>query len=360
MEVKSNLSLSSSAILILSTVTLFSLVIGFFSPLLAKDIKTYYDKTCLSISKEGYCRTKKFTFTAEDQSVCYLMKLQGVEEGHNVEFRWYKPGNSLYRRKEAEIEDPGRNRYFRYYRIWDCVDIAGTEAVHSPGQWTITFLVDGRRLSMQRFKLKSPPLNEPPATSGLSEEQQESDPGPKSEPSLSLQNIKEDTSLVYEENFDSYEGGTYKIVVERENRIKWHDVARGRQFNDFLLEVKAKKGSSVNKGGYGLLFRKKNGDDFYRFALATSGYYYLDKRVSGEWKTLIGLTRYSPIKQDQEWNLLQVIAKESSLKLYVNGHHLKTVDDPDLDTGNIAISASTSEQVPFEARFDRVSVYSIS
>ena len=91
-------------------------------------------------------------------------------------------------------------------------------------------------------------------------------------------------------------------------------------FDDFILNVDARLVSGLNSNYYGLIFRHKDDDNFYRFLVRGDGYYFIGKRLNGELTQVQGWTSASSIKEGTGSNHLMVFCNSSQIKLIMLRH----------------------------------------
>ncbi len=95
---------------------------------------------------------------------------------------------------------------------------------------------------------------------------------------------------------------------------------------DFEIETKLDKISGVSNYGYGLIFGKKDDDDF-RFYLSSSGYYKVARMVKGSEQVLKKWTTSSHINTGNgKSNTLKVKKDGNEYKFYVNNNNVYQMD----------------------------------
>lgn len=95
---------------------------------------------------------------------------------------------------------------------------------------------------------------------------------------------------------------------------------------DFEIETKIDKISGVVNFGYGLMFGK-NGDNSFRFYIASNGYYRIVREVKGNDEDIIKWTSTAYVnKGNQESNILKVKKEGRYYKFYVNDNYLTQID----------------------------------
>jgi pSer/pThr/pTyr-binding forkhead associated (FHA) protein len=178
-----------------------------------------------------------------------------------------------------------------------------------------------------------------------------------------------DLTLTYEDDFSDSFGGwddafdlyttkqygnnRYQIEVTTENLVAWG--LANRDVADFELEVEAKREDGAESNSYGLLFRFKDRENFYRFDIFGDGFYLLSKFLDGQWVTLVDST-YSPLI-NQETNLLKVSAFGPNITIWANGQPLVSVTDDSFTHGNFGFFASTFKEPHIWVSYDNLKVW---
>jgi len=144
--------------------------------------------------------------------------------------------------------------------------------------------------------------------------------------------------------------GELHIEVTVANYVVWAGL-QNREYVDVAAEVNARVASGTG-GNYGLLFRIKDDDNFYRFVISTGGSYRIVKLVGKQWKTIQDWARSSAIRTDGATNRLKVVARGPSITVYANGQKLATVTDADHPVGGVALVVAAGSETGFHVAFD--------
>ena len=176
--------------------------------------------------------------------------------------------------------------------------------------------------------------------------------------------------LIYEDDFSNpnsgwpresteeyecdFEDGEYHILVKAFDMAAWVWNRDLGQLSDFALEIDARVISGSLKSGYGVVFRFKDTDNFYRFLVSGDGFYHVGKSIKGKWRNLgEQWTKSYFITMGYRINHLKVVCKGSQIEVYVNGHHLTTVTDDSFTEGYVGMI------VEMPIRNSRVAFYNI-
>ncbi len=155
-----------------------------------------------------------------------------------------------------------------------------------------------------------------------------------------------------------YKNGEYYILLKKYNWTYWIWNRNAGVVTDFILNAEPRLLSGSNKCYYGLIFRRKDNDNFYRFLVTGDGNYFVGARLNGNLTTFQGWISSSYIKEGNNVNNLTVACKESLMKVYVNGRLLTTVTDDALPEGYIGLVVGTPESSSALVVFDNITIYS--
>ena len=161
-----------------------------------------------------------------------------------------------------------------------------------------------------------------------------------------------------DQNLD-YENGEYIIQVKHEG---WSAQPSGGQetFSDFTLETDVRLQEGSESATFGLVFRRQDQGNYYRFVIDGGGRYKLEKVQAGTGTPVAGTEwRLSPhIHTGKATNHLVVVCFGPQTSLYANGHHLTTVQDETFNAGQVGVTAETTEgSDPIRVVFDNLKAY---
>ena len=164
-----------------------------------------------------------------------------------------------------------------------------------------------------------------------------------------------------------YEGGSvgYKddayFVTSTSIDIMMWGVAN-RSFDNVVIEIDATQVSAgpESDNAYGVVCREQgdgSGNGYY-LRISGDGYYSIYRAVGGEFEPLVDWITSTAIREGQATNHIQAICAGSALALFVNGQLLDEVEDSTFAAGDIALTATTFEDVKTEVHFDDLVVRS--
>lgn len=153
-----------------------------------------------------------------------------------------------------------------------------------------------------------------------------------------------------------YKDGEYHILM-KDYEWAWVWNRNAGSFTDFILDVDARLVSGVDETAYGLVFRLRDGDNFYAVLASANGSWGIGGRFNGV-QTVFQQGQSDFIKEDNGTHHLQLVCKGSRIEAYVNGHHLTTVTDDSIADGYVGMIVMRAEPNDHVA-FDNFRVHSV-
>ncbi len=155
-----------------------------------------------------------------------------------------------------------------------------------------------------------------------------------------------------------YENGRYGIEVSKQN---WVMQTWQGEFSDFALEVDLIAAQEAGCGGVSFGVAEEGGA-YYNFCISPAGEYVLEKLVGEEgeeanWETLVSWRESEHIQTGPATNRLRVIRTGDEIWLYVNENYLAMVQDSDLSTGGVGMSAINYEDEFVLFYFDDLQIH---
>lgn len=156
-----------------------------------------------------------------------------------------------------------------------------------------------------------------------------------------------------------YFEGAYRIQVSQPKRTLWANPKLF--FNDLRIEADVTKAEGSDNNVIGLICRYQDEANFYAFFISSDGYYGITKVIEGTGPNLLGTDKMAAsevIKKGNATNHLQGECVANKLTLYVNGQMLTSVEDIDLDSGDIGLLAGNFGDSNLDVHFDNLVVSS--
>lgn len=148
------------------------------------------------------------------------------------------------------------------------------------------------------------------------------------------------------------ENGRYTVTVSDTNTLVWSSV--GGVFADGGAEAEIFFAAGTPTTAAGLLFRLQDERNFYMASLSSDGFYALDARENGNWRSIIEWTRWSTIDTRGKANRFRVQAAGNSISLLLNGVLLAQTVDSAFASGSVALAVNTYENANVSVQFDAV------
>lgn len=155
-----------------------------------------------------------------------------------------------------------------------------------------------------------------------------------------------------------YEDGSYVIRVNLPNWMTWGNAYEW--FEDGIaIEVEATKIGGPDDNGFGLVFGYQDELNFYRFEIASDGYYRFGKYVDDEWIEIIPWQETDLVRQGAATNTIAVEMDGGTFTFLANGKVLGTAEDSSFTDGDVGLVAGSFDLVGVEIAFDDFRVYSL-
>jgi len=164
-------------------------------------------------------------------------------------------------------------------------------------------------------------------------------------------------------NFNDPEKGTmdyfdtfYRVHVLGEYQML--STSPGLEFTDVKLEADMLKVVGASDDMFGLVCRVADPENYYFFVISSDGYYGIGKVIDGN-QSMLGSQGMLPseiIFQGTVKNHLRADCVEEKLILSVNGQELISIEDHELERGDVGILAATMQNAENVVLFDNFSV----
>jgi hypothetical protein len=196
-------------------------------------------------------------------------------------------------------------------------------------------------------------------------------PGPSGTNILFEDYFKEDKSY-WETYSDSrycrrnIDDGKLKFKKISDERDEMYDSALKRFIPplNFIVEFDAKMENHPDEKytRIGIILRRIDESNYYRFLISRDGKYNFEKTVDDEWSTIIPWTFSSSINGGLETNTIKVKCEEDTFTFYINNEEIDYCMDSTFASGGIALTAGAgdSSQEYLRFSFDNLKIKQIS
>lgn len=164
--------------------------------------------------------------------------------------------------------------------------------------------------------------------------------------------------------------GAYLVAVQQPSFLVWSLIeGEYRHVTNITLEVMAVLVDGASTTASGLIFRYQDDNNFYRFNVATNGFYNLELMSHGTLSVLVDWTPSQAIRQIRVGtkhttqssplsvpvlNTLRIALRGESIALFVNGIALETTLDGTFSHGAAALAVNTFGDGPATVCFDNL------
>ena len=143
-----------------------------------------------------------------------------------------------------------------------------------------------------------------------------------------------------------------------EGRIGWSTTEQ--ELADFFLEFDVAHVEGPDDAEAGVMFRRVDDLNYLLYAINPAGSYRLDRRVGGEWETLVGWTQSNVLQTGRDAiNRLGVLAEGDQITLFANDSLLTEVEDDTFIKGGLALTVGTFGEGDAEAVFDNLAIWTM-
>jgi hypothetical protein len=152
--------------------------------------------------------------------------------------------------------------------------------------------------------------------------------------------------------------GAYRLRIDAADTLAWSTSELSAA--DFFLEAATIHVFGPLNNEFGVLFRYQDDDNFYSYSISSDGYYRLDRKLAGEWSSLVAWTESSAINTgEQSFNLMGLLAEGAQISLLVNETLLTSIVDDTFAAGGIAPTAGSYDEGGVEIAYDDLTVWRI-
>jgi hypothetical protein len=157
-----------------------------------------------------------------------------------------------------------------------------------------------------------------------------------------------------------YVNGTYQVTAIKESNYNWG--VAGQTLSDVRIDVDADviETNASMDDGFGVDCRIQENGDGYGFRIASDGFIAVELFYNDETTELVEWESNDAVFTDGRTNHLTAICNGAQLIFIVNNMQVATVSDSTFSSGDLALSAYSSEADPITVAFDNLEVRSIN
>jgi len=156
--------------------------------------------------------------------------------------------------------------------------------------------------------------------------------------------------------FSGYRDGQYVIEVYEPNYDVWGNYTQ-EMFSDVIISVDVNIIQSANgAGGFGIICRYVDNDNYYKLEVDEDGYYTIYKYVEGEYTILHDWAHRSAIENKTSWRLTATCIG-NQLTLSVDDVVIASVTDDSISQGYIGLVGGVFDDPGIIVGFDNLTVH---
>jgi hypothetical protein len=153
-------------------------------------------------------------------------------------------------------------------------------------------------------------------------------------------------------SFAGFDLGGYRLQSDMPDYQFWS--VPGLNFQDALVQVRAKKLAGPDDNLFGLVCRYQDDQNFYALVIGSDGYYGIYKRIDGEQSLIdqVHMDFSDAIHPGVEDNVIRAVCQADQLGLIVNDMPLIQVQDDALAQGDVGLILGTFAKPGVNVLFD--------
>jgi len=134
----------------------------------------------------------------------------------------------------------------------------------------------------------------------------------------------------------SIANGQYIMEIKTAGITAWGGHSSLESLGDFILDVDLTKLDGPDNNEFGIMFRYISGDNHYRLALGSDGYFRIYGKEEDEFFYIISWVPIPEVNQGNTTNHLRLVAEGNQFTVYLNGEMVAKVLDRRFESGAIA------------------------
>ena len=153
--------------------------------------------------------------------------------------------------------------------------------------------------------------------------------------------------------------GKLNLVVPNSETNKFVIDPTNITLKNFILEVEATQAAGPDDNDYGVILRRVDDNNFYRFKISGTGYYGFDEMKDGQWFNLAPLKKSTAIHTGNATNLIKAECNGYEFTFYVNGVKLENFNNVLFKSGKAGLIAGTRSIGGVHITFDNLKIWAI-
>jgi len=160
----------------------------------------------------------------------------------------------------------------------------------------------------------------------------------------------------YDAGSVGYKDGAYFVTSLGFGDTMWGVANTSFRNVDISVDATQITAGPEDNNDYGIACRVQSDGSGYYLLISGDGGYAILKGYDEGYEALVDWTATDAVRQGNATNAIRAVCSGSTLTLYANGQRLATAEDDTFSGGDIALTATSYEDVPTEVHFDNLVV----
>jgi hypothetical protein len=160
----------------------------------------------------------------------------------------------------------------------------------------------------------------------------------------------------YDTGSVGYRDGSYFVTSLGYGDTMWGVASTSFRDIDITVDATQITAGPEDNNDYGIACRVQNDGSGYYLLISGDGGFAILKGYEEGYETLVDWTATDAVRQGNANNSIRAVCDGSTITLYANGKRLATADDTTFSNGDIALTATSYEDVLTEIHFDNIVV----
>jgi len=153
-----------------------------------------------------------------------------------------------------------------------------------------------------------------------------------------------------------YGDGIYFVTALGYGDTMWGVANTSFKDVDITVDATQVTAGPEDNNDYGIACRVQDDGSGYYLLISGDGGFAILKASEESYEALVDWTATDAVQQGNTSNSIRAVCDGSTITLYANGQRLATADDTTFSSGDIALTATSYEDVPTEVQFDNIVV----
>lgn len=160
----------------------------------------------------------------------------------------------------------------------------------------------------------------------------------------------------YDSGSVGYRDGVYFVAALGHGDTMWGVANTSFKDVDIAIDTTQIDAGPEDNNDYGIACRVQNDGSGYYLLISGDGGFAILKGYEEGYEALVDWTATDAVRQGNATNSMRAVCDGSTITLYANGQRLATAEDTTFSSGDIALTATSYEDVTTEVHFDNIVV----